>query len=218
MPTRMANSVLHKQFHDLHMLFPSLELLNKESSPLIKGLLECEAQDYDVTLFLSYKIEVSIPSSYPNVLPVAKETGNKISNSFHKNSDNTLCLGTRIDTYKIFCKDKTLLGYFRNLLIPYLFLHEYHCRSGKMRWGQRSHFAKGVIESYQELFQTNNPLVMARLLLWVLRKRVVIYTKCPCGSNINIVDCYHRDAILGLWFIPDEYIESDSKTILNYLQ
>ena len=97
--------------------------------PVRKSLVRLSG-DFEFTGFLkdnprivdSYQLKIDIPNNFPNSLPEVIEIGGRIprDGKHHVNYDNTLCLGSPIRIRLAFSKHRNLIGFARNILVPYL--------------------------------------------------------------------------------------------------
>ena len=75
----------------------------------------------------------------------------------------------------------------------------------------------GVLESYNDLLGTSEPLTVAKFLLAIVREKVRGHWPCPCGSGEIIRKC-HRDAVERLQSSPRALIAETGCMIFDSLK
>jgi hypothetical protein len=163
-----------------------------------------------------FEVEIGLPTSNSSVLPWAKETGGRIQN-FHQNTDS-LCLEAPYIVRERYHKNPTLDGFIEFLLIPFFWSFCYYTKNGIMADGERSHGRKGIIESYQEIFNTNSTSVINKFLELIAEKNYDRHMICPCGSKKKIMNC-HGQIILQMKNLQSQhYYLSDIHDIQTELE
>lgn len=61
--------------------------------------------------------------------------------SVHHNPDGTLCLEAPLTVHEVFRANETLINFVDNLLVPYLYIHSYYLKYGKLPFGEHAHGA-----------------------------------------------------------------------------
>ena len=184
----------------------------------VSGKLSFSAQYNGVSIQDEYIVEITVPEDYPEILPTAKEIGGRISKDFYTYPDNTLCLGSPIETRIKFRKQETLLGFVEDLLIPFLYAYSYREKCGEMPYGELSHGVNGILESYKGLFQINDDLAVMAFLKILADDNYRGHMSCPCGSNIKLRNC-HGNIVRELqnFQSPGEYL-NESVSILCFMK
>ncbi len=146
--------------------FPYLHLTKKVNrDSLLKGVLAFEGDYHGEVIEDEFDVELHIPSTYPEDLPLVREIGYRIPRNFHVNlDDNTLCLAAPIAIKMHFSKDKTLLGFIENLVIPFFYNFLYQQKHGSLILGELSHGAEGILEFYREYFHLTNDAAIIEFL------------------------------------------------------
>jgi hypothetical protein len=144
-----------------------------------------------------------------------KEIGGKIPSNFHRYTQGGLCLAATPELYRIFKKEPTLENYIDNLVDPYLFGWLYYQQYQKMPWGERSHGANGLIESYKELLHIEKTTNMKMLLLQIVTNTIKQRELCPCGSGLPFRKCHKKQVQRLLVNIPKEVFFHDFLTIIG---
>lgn len=161
----------------------------------------------------SYLIQISFPPDYPETLPKVKEIGGRIASNFHQ-SRGTLCLGVPSEVYLVFKEDPTVKHFIKELLEPYLYSHSYSEKhDGKMPFGSRSHYGRGITEYYSEVFGTKDEEVIIKFLEHLLNKDYKQGMLCPCGSKKKIKKCHRKIFLSRYNKVPDSIIAFELKHI-----
>lgn len=213
------NLIAH-EFNKMKQDYPDLYLLsNGRESWKIRGNLHFSAKYENHLVEDAYIVEILIPNEYPCVVPKAKEIGGRIPDSFHKFSDKTLCFGAPISVKRKFSYDRTLSGFFKNCLIPFLSSYTYKIKNGSLPHGELEHGVKGIIQGYMDEFQTKDIKLVIDFLRILTQDIFPGFMNCPCRSGKRLYKC-HGEKILelkGLQFPQDFAAELNQirKFLLN---
>jgi len=218
MNIKERSELIHQQIDDLTEKYRGLSCVSSSSPLSVSGKLSFSAQYNGVSIQDEYIVEITVPEDYPEILPTAKEIGGRISKDFHTYPDNTLCLGSPIETRIKFRKQETLLGFVEDLLIPFLYAYSYREKCGEMPYGELSHGVNGILESYKGLFQINDDLAVMAFLKILADDNYRGHMSCPCGSNIKLRNC-HGNIVRELqnFQSPGEYL-NESVSILCFMK
>lgn len=186
----LKNFVL-KEFQQLQENYPELVINNPEGSGIvIKGLLDISASYNGVSIEDSFQIELLVPDDYPESVPVAKETGGRIPDNFHKNGNDILCLGASLKIKKIFNEQQTLLGFVDNLVVPYLYSYSFKEKYEEMPYGELAHGGRGILDYYKEEFATSSDTATLKMLRLIAEEKYKGHLICPCGSGKKLRYCH----------------------------
>lgn len=178
------------------------------SDAVLAGTLQCRAVGKGgVELDETYSVEIRISRRFPDVVPVVFETGGRIPMSFHRNPDESLCLGAPTALRLALSQSPTIGGFIDTVVMPYLYGHAYHTRFGVMPYGELLHGRAGLEQHFRTYFRVPAATNIAALLVLVgLRRRVANKRPCPCGSGRRLGRCHHsevnraRKALGRAWF------------------
>ena len=83
-------------------------------------------------------------------------------------------------------------------------------------WGERSHFAEGVIEYYAELLGINMRQSVVEFMRLLARKnRPKGHEICPCGSGERLRNC-HRELLYSTREkVKWQYVAKDLQTVFR---
>lgn len=166
-----------------------------------------------------YEIRLDIPDSYPDMPPIAFETGGKITQSFmHFMGRGNFCLEAPVEVRRRFSLHKNLCRFIDDQIIPYLATYSYKKEYGKPPFGERSHGVPGLLEYYAEFLQLDNaqPIPVLRLLKCLADSVFLPNIMCPCGSGKRFGDChYQKIEELRPHYTPREF-EVELKEIIKY--
>lgn len=148
---------------------------------------------------IEYKIALLFYENYPKQMPTmfCNDPKLPIGNiDRHILNDGSACLGVYGDIAVRWSKAPNIVNFLRNLVAPFLTWQVHHdVFQTPPPWGQRSHFAKGIIEFYAELFEISVDDDVAEFMKLLARKnRPKGHERCPCGSDKRLRDC-HRGLI-----------------------
>jgi len=146
-----------------------------------------------------YKLEMNIPSQFPNKLPQIREVRNKIprDGNHHINPDDTLCLGSPIRILKLMNGEANLTRFSERCLVPFLAVISLKLKKGGgFLFGELAHGTKGLIDDYCELFGVNTKeQVITVLNLLGMKRRVANKKSCPCQCGQRLGKCSFRKKI-----------------------
>ena len=179
------------QISELQARHPNLEAVGLPSGDLrIHGSVGFSVEHNSHTIEDSYDLRLDIPREYPAGPPFVYETGGKIPDDFgHFMADGRFCLGAPVEVRHRFARHKSLLRFVEELVIPFLFSYSYKRDHGAMPYGERSHGPIGLIEYYNEFFETG-PIPTMRLLKCLADNFAPPLMACPCGSDKKLKECH----------------------------
>jgi hypothetical protein len=190
------DSILTEQMVALVAKFTDLRLGQRtDGTRVVSGQLGFCTTYGEYTIETCYAVEIVIPSDYPAEAPSAFETVNRIPATFHKMDDDSLCLGAPLEVRMKFREHPTLVDFVEMQLIPYLFSHACWERFGKMPFGDRKHGAAGILDSYKDIFETDDDVATLDLLRILADDNYHGHTLCPCGSGLKLRHCHGQDLL-----------------------
>lgn len=195
--------------------FPGLHFQKDHGEIVLQGNLAFKASFNGYELISDeYLIKIFFDGSYPTTIPFTKEIGNRIPDNYHKLKGGFLCLGTYLEIYLIFSKQRNLFNYITNLLIPYLYNFSYFEKDGVVPLGERVHGYKGILQFYNEKYKITSKEILYNLLKYVLlNKKYSSNYLCPCGSGKKNKEC-HNNFLQELFSVPKEIINLELRTLI----
>ena len=169
---------------------------------------------------IEYGICILLPDRYPKQLPVlfCNDPKLPIDNiDRHILSDGSACLGVYTDLMTRWSMKSDIANFLENFAAPFLVWQVYYDAHRKPpSWGQRSHFADGIIEYYAELLGLNKRKSVIEFMKLLARKnRPKGHERCPCGSGKRLRNC-HRELLYSIREkVKWEYVVRDMKAVLN---
>jgi hypothetical protein len=139
-----------------------------------------------------YRIELSIPDDFPEVIPSVRETSGRIPGTFHRLDNGTLCLGSPTRLRLTLTEAPSIVAFVERCVIPYLYGHSYFEKHGVMPFGELEHGEAGLRQDLASLFggvRQENVHEFVRLV--TMRKRLANKQPCPCGSQRRLGRCHH---------------------------
>ena len=147
----------------------------------------------------SFQVRIELPPSYPEDLPVVREVGGRIpwKTEFHVNPEGTdspgvACVIIPDDRWNCFPVGARFLDYLEGPLHNY-FLGQTRVEHGETwPFGEWKHGAKGMLQYYEDLLETDDALTVWRFLYVLARFSLKRHWQCPCGSGRKIKKCCER--------------------------
>ena len=170
---------------------PHLELLRDPSGALrVCGEVGFSIDHESHTIEDTYQIRLDIPDDFPDSPPIVYETEGKIPEEFaHFMEAGNFCLGAPVEVRRRFAQRQSLSVFIDDQVIPYLFAYSHKREYGTMPFGERSHGSAGLLEYYNELFDTSGIATM-KLLKCLADDFAPPLTKCPCGGEAKLSNCH----------------------------
>jgi len=179
------------QMNEVHARHSNLELLRCPSGALqIRGGVGFSIEHGSYTIEDCYQLKLDLPEDYPASPPFVFETEGKITQDFgHFMQAGNFCLGAPVEVRCQFARHRTLLRFIEDQIIPYLFSYSYKRDHGTLPFGERSHRTLGLIQYYNEFFETS--LIPSMKLLKCLADDFgPPQMACPCGRGRKLRDCH----------------------------
>lgn len=173
-----------------------IELLHIEEdgdSVLVRLKYSGRGEVNKAKFFLNHFVEVEIPKTFPQDLPVTYEIGERqIRNYHHINPDKkgSFCLGTEFDIRKHLGIRNDLKRYFY-LIADYITLYLYFDSYGNVPLKERSHGEQGILEAYQDFLKIKDIHQIIYLLSLVPVSNIHRNLPCPCGSGKKMKKCHY---------------------------
>lgn len=204
----MEQGLIIDQFDELRSLYSGLTLQKTDGVWNIQGLFVLNANFAEQLIEDEYSILLVVPESYPDCVPIAYETGNRIPREFHKFTKGNLCLGEPLAVWKTFSEQPTLLGFVQKCLVPYLYSYSYFCQYGKLPFGDLSHGESGRIKYYQDLFNVQSEHSLFGLISILAQDEYRGHIQCPCGSKKRLRYCHGPQVLEIMRFAPPGYFKA----------
>lgn len=148
---------------------------------------------------IEYGIVLVFPEHYPKRPPelFCNDPKLPIGNiDRHIMHNGHACLGVQAEIGMRWSQCPTIIDFLENLIAPFLAWQAYYdVHQEPPPWGQRSHFAKGILEFYAELFGMQPDASVVNFIRLLARKnRPKGHESCPCHSGKRLRNC-HRDLL-----------------------
>ncbi|CAM4254583.1 SEC-C domain-containing protein [Erysipelothrix aquatica] len=165
----------------------------RKDKTLIELLIDCQGKVDGALFFLDYQVMIELPKTFPNVLPICRESGTKrnIIDYHHINTHDNLsfCLGTNIEIHDRLKPDYSLKKYIM-IVIEFLTIYEYFLKYKSMPVEERSHGDAGTIEGYFSFFKTDDLQGIINLINKDKINNKMRNQQCPCNSRIKFKKCH----------------------------
>lgn len=178
--------------------------------------VNCKSKGY--VLSDNYPTRIVIPLG-SNKLPFAIDTGSRIAKDYpHRYENGVLCLETDASIRIRFLDGFSLAAWMQEFVESYYFSYEFFQRYGEFPFGERGHDLQGIMETYQELFQENDPVKVIALMRSICECTYRGHSLCPCGSERKLRLC-HGPMVMK-YYTDDrlkEIVQSDYNLIKDYV-
>lgn len=179
------------EFERVRSIFRGLDIHIRENEEcIVVGSLPFKSGEGAHEITDSYDIRIHVPDEYPDELPRVFETGGRIAKEFHRHPDGSLCLTSRLQTRLIFEGEPTLLGFIRNLAIPFLYGHSFFERFKIMPFGELKHGGEGLLEDYTTTFNVTSTADAMRLVATLAEASYRGHLACPCRKGEILRRCH----------------------------
>lgn len=169
-----------------------------ENETILEGIISFDAINCDTRIRDSYNIEIVISNVYPKQLPVVREIGGRIKETYkHMYSDRSLCLATEGNMHIELQPHYDLLLFIDKFIVPYFFTYSYYEKYRVFPYGERSHGAEGILEYYMDYFGLEDIVAAYKLLQYTCKNKYRGHDLCPCGSLSRIRNC-HMESVRAL--------------------
>jgi len=205
----------NEQVKKLLLAYPDLCIYERNNDRIqLKGSILVYRCVDDYTLRKRYQIEIIIPVNSEE-LPLVKDADRAINRSYrHVYSNGALCLETEISILRRFINGFDLIVWMEEFVEPYFVTYEYYSEYGRFPYGEREHGSEGVLQSYQDIFGTDDYTKTYDIARFIRDHKYRGHLGCPCGSGKRIRNCH--GAIMRL-FYDHEYLMNQVTKDMNRL-
>jgi hypothetical protein len=174
----------------------------KHEDAIVHGI--CDLDIPDSCRQIEYGVVLVLPSNYPKRPPAmfCNDPRLPIGNiDRHIMSDGRACLGVHGEISMRWLLSSTIVGFLESFVAPFLAWQAYYDAYQKAPpWGERSHFAQGVLEFYGEILgRPADSSVIGFIRLLARENRPKGHELCPCNSGERLRNCrIHRDLLYEL--------------------
>lgn len=190
----------------------------KQESVVAHGTYGISIPDSDEQI--EYGVCILFPERYPKEIPILLCNDPKLpigNIDRHIMETGSACLGVYADIMSRWSMKNNIVNFLENFVAPFLVWQAcYDTHQKPPPWGQRSHFAQGIIEYYSELLGMDRRQVVVEFMKLLARKNHPKgHEICPCGSGARLRKC-HRQLLYSIrektyW----EYAAKDLQTVLR---
>jgi hypothetical protein len=167
-----------------------------------------------------YGISILMPAKYPKQIPImfCNDPKLPIGNIDRHILDNgSACLGVYADIMTRWAIEPGIVNFLEKFVAPFLVWQAYYdAHQRPTSWGQRSHFAEGIIEYYAEVLGMNKcPSVVEFMKLLARKNRPKGHERCPCGSGGRLRNCHKELLYRTREKVAWQYVAKDLQTVLQ---
>lgn len=196
---------------------PLLEIQYNDEQTVISGIYQINALVFNKLYLENFEIKITVTGKYPHDIPQIYVLGNRLDKCEHRQLDGELCLEAESNLKIFLRKNPTLKEFLVEFLTPFLVGFLYYEEYGEYLFGERQHGNAGIIEMYQERFETKNINTILRLLEIIAQKKYRGHMLCPCNSKKRIRKCHGQNSLLiNMINSPDQrFYTDDFNTLLK---
>lgn len=149
----------------------------------------------DSQRYLDYRIAILLPDNYPTRIPRMYCNDRKLpigNIDRHIMSDGSACLGVNAEISQKWRLNPKIVPFLDEIVAPFLVWQTFYDEHGQPPpWGQRSHYAQGVLEFYAEFLHIEaESNIKAFMNLLVRKNQPKGHEECPCGSGRRLRNCH----------------------------
>lgn len=209
-------AISKRERHFIEENHPSLRFITDSK---ILGSISVHHVYNDFPVSEYFDIEILIANDYPESIPIIKEIGGKIPDSYeHRYSDGRLCLGTDSDILTK-CNGRISIDkLIKHCVISFLFSFRYFERFGEYPFGDRSHGGRGIVEAFMELFGVANIEQVSGIIKHAVLRKYRGHLPCPCGSGKTTRQCHPISTAILQKITYTKYLKAFIKSDLKLLQ
>jgi len=174
----------------------------KHESAIVHGIYNLDIPDS--CRQIEYGVVLVLPSNYAKRPPAmfCNDPKLPIGNiDRHIMTDGRACLGVHGEISMRWLLSSTIVGFLKSFVAPFLAWQAYYDACQKAPpWGERSHFAQGILEFYGEILgRPADSSVIGFMRLLARKNQPKGHELCPCNSGERLRSCQnHRDLIYKL--------------------
>jgi hypothetical protein len=169
--------------------FPELRLSVQGDVVFLKGSFPVR---YGDEILDRYEIELEIPPDLGDSVPRLRETGGRIPWELDRHiipASGEACPVVP-EEWLLRPECGSILSFLRGPVRNFFISQSLVERGDPWPFGERAHGRPGLIQYYEELFQTNDPAAIVRYLECLSRDGLKGHWECPCGSRRRLRDCH----------------------------
>lgn len=139
-----------------------------------------------------FELELVVSRRFPRIPPSVFETAGRIPPSYHKLDNDSLCLASRLRLALALRTAPSLLAFFDDLVVSYLYRYAYREKYKEDPWPDIDHGPSALLDDYVKLLGLpTHELCLGYMKLLGLKKRVANKKPCPCGSGTRTGRCHN---------------------------
>lgn len=178
--------------------FPDLGIDSRTDGLWLRGSFPVWS---DTEILDRFLIEVCFPPEFPTKLPMLREVGGRIPWTLDRHiypSSGVACLFVPEEWFFFPEEQRTILGFLDGPVRNFFLGQSLVERGDPWPFGERSHGAKGLVESYGEIlrlqdFGNGSGATLRHLLVLLSKDRIKGHWPCPCGSASPLRRCHLRE-------------------------
>lgn len=190
---------LSMQVSSLLAAYPGLKLVENNSDCIrFQGSILVNRIDHGFTVRKFFDVQIVVPLKNDES-PYVIDFNNQVEYTYHHRYTNgILCLATDTDIRLRFLDSFDLVTWMEEYVETYYFSYQYYSRYGEMPFGERSHDHVGILESYRDIFKSDNGSEALRIMVSIVTRPYRGHQPCPCSSGRKIRNC-HGEIMLDFY-------------------
>lgn len=191
MPKRREPSAIEVIEAVLRDRFPTLHLIEQSGQLTVRGRFPVISEGIVID---NYLVEITVPSDFPNSVPLLKELGGRIPkiSDRHVYTGEYLCLFLPDERWKYWPRGLGFLEFLQGPVTDYFLSQTYFERTGQWPFGERRHGRNGIADYYAEELGTTDIKVIIACLEYLGKKHIKGHWRCYCGSGKQMRQCHFQ--------------------------
>lgn len=171
-------------------LQPGLLVIKRDNPFVIEGMFSLNSPE---GIFDEYRIRIVLDKKFPEVEPIVFEAGKRIPLTYdrHINPGGNCCV-TVWENWLAMPIDHSFREYLDGPLRDFFLNQFFFEKTGEWRFGERPHFAAGMVEAFAETLGVQADQTIVTNYLKSLAAKPKGHLACPCGSGKILRHCHQN--------------------------
>ncbi|MDE5417645.1 hypothetical protein L3049_06450 [Labilibaculum sp. DW002] len=207
---------LNLQIQEVLKHYPDLSF-NEINNSIDGELFISKDDSYDVSIELE-----PYPRHFPRLFEVSERIPRKVTRHTYTDT-GSCCLSTQAKAQILMRTEvETLYLFVKEVVVPYFQNNSYFEINGHYKTDEYSHDKLGIIEGYRDILQSNNDLLIARLMINRIEyKKLKMHDLCYCGSGQIMKKCHngrHHTCYKDFRKIDIELLQCDLRIFIDKIK
>lgn len=184
---------IDEQLDELLREYPLLSVNEKNGKRIsVTGKIQIHRSVNDYPVRKTYQISIIVLLGSDEMPSISEDEGAVSSDYVHKYEDGKLCLETEVAIRIRFVDGFNLLQWVVEFVEPFFVTYEYYASFGVYPNGERSHGSMGIIETYKEIFHTDDTISTFKGIRLICEGEWRGHAPCFCGSEKYLRKCHGK--------------------------